>query len=111
MNDLITLDNPQHFLADIDTAKKIAERLDKNYPGYIWMVNADTSNNIATIQLGGVSGQFGFYVHLDKLTAGLEQVMRAGGEILERYKLRRGRRDDAEISGLVRDFAGRVISD
>jgi hypothetical protein len=108
MSNLITLDNPQHYLAEVNMAKGIAEALYKKYPGYVWMVNADNGNNIATIQLGGVTGQHGFYVHLDKLTAGMEQIMRAGGEVLERYKLTRGRRNDTEIGSLVRDFAGRV---
>ena len=109
MSDLITLDDPIRYLSDVNMAKEIAETLYKNYPGYVWMVNADTGNNIATIQLGGVTGQYGFYLHLDKLTAGMAQVMRAGGEVLERYKLTRGRRNDSEVGSLTRDFAGRVL--
>ena len=108
MSEIITLDNPEHFLADVTMAKRIAEALYKHYPDHIWMVNADNGNNIATVQLGGVTGKYGFYLHLDKLSVGMGEVMRAGGEILERYRLHRGRRKDDEIANLSRDIAGRV---
>jgi len=108
MSEILTLDNPEHAIADMAMAKSIAEALHKQYPGHLWMVNADNGNNIATVQLGGISGKFGFNIHLDKITAGMELIMRAGGEILERYNLSRGRRIDDDIGILKRDFAGRV---
>jgi hypothetical protein len=38
-------------------------------------------------------------------------VLKAGGEILERYRLTRGRFDDVQLSDLTEDFAGRLTAD
>jgi len=35
----------------------------------------------------------------------------AGGELLERYKLRRGAADAAAIADLKTDFSGRIVGD
>ena len=37
--------------------------------------------------------------------------MLAGGEILERFKVARGRVDDERMDELPKDFAGRVLGD
>ncbi|WP_286237982.1 hypothetical protein [Neptuniibacter halophilus] len=106
--EFLTQADAQRAIIDMEKAKQIAEKLWKHYPGHLWAVHADTVNNVATVQLLGVSGQWGFYLHLDKLDPGLRKVMQAGGEILERFNLHRGQRRDDEYAGLVRDFAGRV---
>jgi hypothetical protein len=40
-----------------------------------------------------------------------KHVIRAGGEILERYRLSRGRFDEVQLSDLTMDFAGRIKAD
>lgn len=106
--EILTPEDAQRAITDMNTAKAIAEKLWQQYPGHLWAVNADTHNNIANVQLMGVSGQWGFVLHLDKIDPGMQIVMRAGGEILERYNLSRTGRKDDEYAGLVRDFAGRI---
>ncbi|WP_020409814.1 hypothetical protein [Hahella ganghwensis] len=94
---------------NMDTAKSIAETLEKHYPGYLWAVNADTGNNIATIQSLRLSGTWGFYLHLDKIDPTQRKVVQSGGELLERYRVRRGQMDEAQLLSLARNVRGDVV--
>lgn len=91
---------------DQSKAKYIAGMLDQYYPGYGWAVNADTRNNIATVNAIRLSGDWGFYLHLDKLDPTGREIVRYGGELLERYKVKRGAIDRDEVRNLERDFTG-----
>jgi hypothetical protein len=105
-------DTPQVALDDLLTARTMAETLHKHYPGHLWGVSCDWKQGVADVRNMGLSGNWGFrlvlagpngfYTHSD-----LEkQVMRAGGELLERFKQRRGAATEA-IHHIPQDFAGR----
>lgn len=90
-------------LADLEIAKQMTVVLDKHYPGHMWAVNVDSAGGVATVKNFRLSGQWGFVLKLGVTYSGSEfdrRVMLAGGELLERYKLHRGRFHEREYSQL-----------
>jgi len=93
-------------------AWRIAENLHKHYPGHLWAVHVQKT--VATVRNLALSGSHGYYLHLDKLRSEDDfksKVMRAGGEILERFKMQRGEVSADAILDLKRDFAKRPVFD
>lgn len=105
--------------ADIALAKQIYDILWEIYPGHPWAISANhrQGNGTADIRLlypnkEGQIYQFGFKLHIGKLDASRirKKAMIAGGELLERYGLRRGGANqhsalDARDNGLDRSGA------
>lgn len=103
-------------LRDIEICRDIATVLMDHYPGHVWHVAADSGPTVgmADIKLNypdrlGVLPKFGYKLLLATITP--EKIMRAGGELLERYRLARSRATqyaivDAISNGL--DQAGAV---
>lgn len=78
--------------ADLALTKRIAETLEQHYPGHAWMVRVTHAGGIAQIALPILMPRNQFFVlHLHRLSGdpGLKAVIRAGGDILERYNLPR----------------------
>lgn len=94
---------------DMIMAKEIADALHGQYPGHLWAVNVDGRNGVAHINNLMLSGQMGYTLKLANIFSASDfkrDVIRAGGEILERYRLARGRFDEAQYAGLKTNFAG-----
>lgn len=111
---MIDLTDSQQTLADYETSKRIAERLNASYPGYLWAVHVQWKQGIATIRNLSLSGVWGYIVHLLSVASASEledKAMRAGGEILERYRMRRGRIDEDAYDDAPLSFDGRMIGD
>jgi hypothetical protein len=88
---------------DMVLAKDMADALFSHYPGHLWGVNVEGAQGMAYVRLLSVSGKYGFKLRLPQNYSASEfrqRVVRAGGEILERYRLRRGTADWEEINGL-----------
>lgn len=88
----------QHDLADIALCKEIYDTLEKHYPGHPWAVGADHAAGVAHIRLNYEDmfwrlDPFGYRLHIKNLGGPItaKRAMQAGGEILERYHLARGR--------------------
>jgi len=113
MTDIIIADDSdiQAEMQSMAWSKRIAECLEKYFPGYMWAVHADAKNNIATVQSMALSGEYGFYLHLDKIDNHNKKIIHAGGEILERYRVNRSRMDEAQVLNLSRDLRGSAIGD
>lgn len=92
-------------------AKRIGECLEKHYPNYGWAVHADARNNIATVQALRLSGEHGFYLHLDQIGPSDKKIIWAGGEVLERYGVARSHMREDQVYDKVRDLRGNVIGD
>lgn len=88
-------------------AKGFAEYLGTLYPGYLWRVQIN-GDVVSVINLNLHRGQ-GFRVPLSSIDAEGMVLMRAGGELLERARLRRGSRDDDRLKSLPRDVSGNVV--
>lgn len=101
------------MIADLDTARKIAEVLHRHYPGHLWAVHASAETGIATIHNLRLSGRWGFVIRLQELNHDrmLKMVVRAGGELLERWRLSRGPLRESEIEGRGENLRGELIGD
>lgn len=78
--------------ADITLTYQIAEKLERHYPAHPWMVQVTHAGGVAMIKLPLVMKRTEWYVlHISalKVDPGLKLVMRAGGELLERYNIPR----------------------
>lgn len=113
MTDLVT-DNPKGALNDILTARVMAEALHAAYPGHFWAVSCDGKTGFADVRNLALSGNYGFRIRLSGIysASGFKRdVLKAGGEILERFRVDRGRLDDDQLSSVRQDFAGRPVAD
>lgn len=113
MNQLVT-ENPQGNLHDILTARTMAEALHAAYPGHFWAVSCDGKTGFADVRNLALSGNWGFRIKLQGIYSASQfkkDVLKAGGEILERFHLSRGKLDDNQLSDLPVDYAGRLKAD
>lgn len=113
MNQLVT-DNPQGNLHDVLMARQMAETLHAAYPGHFWAVSCDGKTGMADVRNLALSGNWGFRLKLKNIYSASQfkkDVLTAGGEILERYRLNRGRLNDDQLSDRPTDFAGRLKAD
>ena len=105
---------PELERRNIALSKLIAEKLHKEYPGHLWAVQADIEQGMATVRNLALSGEWGFYLKLSEVVNDpyLKKVKWAGGEILERYRLHRGRFEISQLQELERDrLTGNFVAD
>lgn len=106
---VLTSDTPQVDANDYVTAKNAAEVLHKHYPGHLWAVSVDKAARMLDVRNLALSGNWGFRISLPKLFSGTsfdKAVMRAGGELLERYRVSRRSANPEELAALPVDFSG-----
>lgn len=110
----LTTDTPEINANDLVMAKQMADALHKHYPGHLWAVTCDGSKGIATIRSLDLSGNYGYVLKLsDGYSASQfdQRVMRAGGEILERFKMARGRFDPDKYMEIQQTPTGQLVGD
>lgn len=90
-------------------ARKIGEFLLTCYPGHVWAVTV--ISGVAQIRNFLLSGVWGFQIPLDKIDPEMKVIMRAGGEVLERYNQRRGWADREACYEIKRDWKGEKLHD
>lgn len=93
-------------------AWRVTELLMKQYPGHPWACHV--GSGVITVRNMLLSGEFGYYIHLNRIHTDDDfnrKVTRAGGEILERFKLSRGELAEQEVMNMKRDFARRPVFD
>jgi hypothetical protein len=93
-------------------AKRISEKLQQHYPDHFWAVTVDSRGGVATIRNLRLAGNWGFVIHLKNIQddPNLRRVMQSGGELLERYRLHRGRSDMGAIAE-IKSVAGIKVAD
>jgi len=93
MYDIKAIDGHTFGKSDEMLARDAAETLNKHYPGHLWAVNvnSDPKGGIMVIKNFAISSTFGMTLHLAKLDPTLKKVVMAGGELLERAKMLRGK--------------------
>jgi hypothetical protein len=82
----------EHAAADMRIAEAIGETLFSHYPGHVWQVHVDSKQGVAFIKLAVLMrGGWKYILKLRDLNSdpGLRCVIRAGGEILERFNIPR----------------------
>ena len=90
----------------------VGEVLHAAYPGHVWRV--ETQQGIVTVHNLLLSGKWGFRLRITEIDSMGKIVVRAGGELLERYNLSRAKRKNhvyGELSEMKRDFKGEAIHD
>lgn len=104
-------EDPNVVQADYAIAKQIAEILHTQHPGHLWGVTVQSDQGIATVRNLRLSGNHGFVLKLRDIVTYKELYKRtvwAGGELLERYNISRGRFKEDEYAQLYTDFAGQL---
>ena len=94
---------------DLLHAKSIADTLERHYPGHAWMVNVNGKQGVATIRSQMLSGQWGYVLRMPEVFSATDldqRVMKAGGEILERFGTARRRFDGEKWAELPTSAAG-----
>jgi hypothetical protein len=88
-----TLEEQQQAVRDITIAKRIGEHLDSHYPSHKFRVDVDSPQGIAKISHPLLPKRWFYVIKLSELfmDPGLKCVMRAGGELLDRFNMPRGR--------------------
>lgn len=92
-------------------AKRLCEVLEKHYPGYVWMAFVDSRNGIANFWTPTTSGTHGYTLKLAEWDSNDKAIIKGGGEILERFRLVRGRMQEDQVMNLKRNLRGDAIGD
>jgi hypothetical protein len=92
-----------------ELAAKIGNKLSAYYPGHIWAVNID--QGVVRIKNLYLSKRMGFKLRVADVTPEMTEIMRAGGELLERFRQRRGWADEAALVVALKDIRGDMRHD
>lgn len=106
--------DPENAMADEDVCIAVGEDLASAYPGYPWMVGTSHKAGTVVIDLGVDKPphlrNYAYQLYISTVlgAGGQARVRHAGGELLERFGLRRGvaHEDTNEIAvehGLITD--------
>lgn len=105
-------------MADQDICIAVGEDLTATYPGYFWNVGANSEAGTVVVSLAipgdNANTTRGFLLHISSLMGpdGQKKVRAAGGELLERWGLPRGRAPDDVIERALEhglDRGGEVL--
>jgi hypothetical protein len=99
---------------DFMMSRTIAEALHAHYPGHLWAVTCEGKTGLITIRDLFLSGAYGYVLKIGDVfsISDLERkAIMGAGEILERFKMERGRFDEAKYHTMKTDFAGRLEFD
>lgn len=115
---LIDIDSPEaaahRFATDVNMAKQLSEVLQKHYPGHMWAVNVESRTGLITIRDLYLSGTWGYVLKIGAVysASSLERdAVRAGGEILERFRMQRAQFVAEQYADAKVDFTGRLLFD
>lgn len=90
--------------------KAIGRTLKRHYPNRAWYVDVSIRGGVAKILCPSISMRHGFVLHIDKPLSQMEQdVVSAGGQILEMFKLSRDRDASGGEELIVRNPVGEAI--
>ena len=71
--------------------KSILSTLETYYPAHIWRVIISERGGIVQVTLPAIPTKQGFILHTAQIDAEMKAIMRAGGELLERYAISRSK--------------------
>lgn len=114
-----------HILTDVEApisgagqtlCRNLIARLEQAYPAFVgaWRVIINEQGGIIEVTNLMLSGRMGFVMHIKSIDPEGRKVVRAGGELLERYRIARsGGRVAAleQVFGQARNFRGDLIAD
>ncbi len=87
--------------------------LRKAYPKWAstWLIRIDTRGGIVQVYNTAFSGKMGFVMHIEKVDPEMRKVVKAAGELFERYGIARKKGLDIQqaLADLERNPIGEVI--
>ena len=94
-------------------AKRCGEALEKRYPGWLWTINPDQEGGVIYIYSLRLSGEWGYVIKIADIQNDpqAKEAIMAGGEILERYNIRRGKYKRSLLKNKMVDLRGNYIPD
>lgn len=105
-------DDAELEAANMMMAEACCSALMKWYPGHFWAINADIRGGQIVVFNMHISQTHGYILNVDdwlQQHAVTKALMVAGGEILERHGMPRGKFDADIYATLPRNFMGEVI--
>lgn len=115
---LIDIESPEAAMHrnanDINMAKTLCEALQRHYPDHLWAVNVEGRTGLITIRDMYLAGNWGYVLKIGAVysISSLEKdCVRAGGEILERFRMSRAQFQADQYAAAPVDFAGRLLFD
>lgn len=87
--EIISPEEAARNLAEYQLAGEFANALDREYPKQLWMVTV--KSGIIYVRNLALEGMWGFVLHIDKVESIPLSARRSGGELLERFRISRGR--------------------
>lgn len=109
---MIKVEEAKKTIIENRICASVGSTLEKMYPGWKWWVECILESGCVTVRNNSLNGEYGFTIPLPKLlneTDGDKILMRAGGEILERYRM--DREKTVHPLEIDRDFTGAAIGD
>lgn len=94
-------------------ARNLIARLESAYPAFAgaWRVSVNEVGRTIEVTNLMLSGRMGFLMHIAKIDPEGRKVVRAGGELLERYRIARSGATTGILEGVfgqARDFRGEL---
>ncbi len=95
--------DPRIARRDWPLARAVRHVLESHYPEWAWGVEIPQGQNVVIVRNLDCDpkGKYGMVLHRDKLDPALRQVVLAGGEFLERFRMRRAGYRPEETNGRV----------
>ncbi len=96
--------------------RNLVARLESVYPAFAgaWRVCINEPGGVIEVTNLMLSGRMGFLMHIAKIDPEGRKVVRAAGELLERYRIARSGAIRSVLEGVLeqrRDFRGELIAD
>ncbi len=93
--------------------KGILSTLETFYPAHIWRVIISERGGVVQVTLPAIPSKQGFILHTADIDTEMRSVMRAGGELLERYAISRDKtittdNVTADLAMRKRDSSGQI---
>ena len=97
-------------------ARNLIARLNAAYPAFegYWTVMVNEQGGVIEVMNLMLSGKWGFLMHINKIDAEGRKVVRAAGELLERYKISRSAIKSVAMQSLSvapRNRFGELVAD
>lgn len=112
---VFTPDHIEEHASAVLLAKDIADNLEKQYSGWLWALGVDAQGGVVSIRSLRLSMEWGVMLKLDEIQhdpkVRQREVMRAAGEILERFGCKPGHYRHDMVANIRRDIAGRPMPD
>jgi len=91
-------------LTETILAKNVGDMLEKKYPGYGWAIHVQ--DGVVMVNAMRLSGTWGFMIQSTKIDNDYKCIVKYGGELLERYRVRRSGAKTDEIDSCNVDRSG-----